>query len=131
MTRGLISDQQMAAIREMAEIGMVTSVDIFRRDAVVPASSDDYGDNVEFNETTGSRRTTIQGWLQTVPMTQAMVDAGAVITDQLWELRLPYGTEVAVGDEVHSGGRVYHVLSVDSGKTLSPYIKCNLRRREG
>lgn len=131
MSAGLISDKQMKAIREMAEIGMITPVDIYRRDSVVPTTSDDYGDNVEYNQTSQSRRSTVKGWLYTSPASQAAIDAGAVITDQLWELRVPYGTEVAVGDEVRIGGRVYHTLSVDAGKTLSPYIKCTLRRREG
>jgi len=127
----LISDRQMAAIRDLAKKGMVTSVDIYRRDATVPTGSDDYGDNVEYNQTSESRRTTVQGWLYTVPATEPGVNVGAVVTTQTWALRVPVGTEVAVGDRVVVGSDDFYVTGLDDVKTLVPYITCNLRRRLG
>ena len=127
----LITDNQMAAIREIAEKGMVTTVTIYRRSGVVPSSSDDYGDNVEYDETTPSKRGSVQGWLRTAPAQQAEVDGGMVITDAIWELRVPVGTDILAGDEVEIKGTSYDVASIDSDTTLLPYIKCNLRTREG
>jgi hypothetical protein len=129
---GLITESQMQAIRSFAEKGMVTTVEIYRRDAAAqPAPANDYGDNVEYNETTASRRGTVQGWLRTVPAPQAEMDSGAIVTDTVWELRVPAGTEIVAGDEVIIKGVEYNVASTDSDNTLLPYIKCSLRTREG
>lgn len=127
----LISEKQMAAISTLAETGMVTTVEIFRRSGAVPSASDDYGDNVEFNETSPSRRGTVQGWLRTVPASQASIDAGAVVTDTVWELRVPSGTDIQVGDDATIKTVEYTVVSTDADNTYLPYIKCNLRTRAG
>lgn len=129
---GLVTAQQMAAIRSLAEKQMVTVVEIYRRDAAPqPAPGDDYGDEVGYTATTMTRRGNVKGWLRTVPAQQAEVDAGAVVTDTVWELRIPAGTEIAAGDEVHILGTEYNVASTDTDNTLLPYITCNLRTREG
>lgn len=127
----LVTDKQMAAIRSLAQRGMVTTVEIYRRDAVTPAPSDDYGDNVEYNETSASRRSTVKGWLYTTPATMPDLDSGAAVTPQLWALRVPVGTQIATGDRVVIAGNDYHVAAVDGDKTYAPYVTCNLRRRLG
>jgi hypothetical protein len=128
---GLISVRQMGAISALAEKGMITTVEIFRRSGVVPSASDDYGDNVEYDETNPSRRGKVQGWLRTVPASQAGIDAGAVVTDTMWELRVPSGTDIQAGDDVTIKTVKYTVVSSDTDNTYLPYIKCNLRTREG
>ena len=127
----LITTKQMEAIRAMAQKGMISTVEIYRRDAVVPTGSNDYGDNVEYNETTESRRATVQGWLYTASATGPEVDNAAIVTDQMWALRLPIGTEIATGDRVVVDGSDFYVVSTDKVKTYAPYITANLRRRLG
>lgn len=127
----LISNKQIGAVRALAKKGMVTVVEIHERGGTVPTGSNDYGDNVEYTETPDSIRETVQGWLYTSAPTSPEVDAGAIITPQLWALRLPVGTRISVGDRVSIDGDEYYVAATDAVKTYAPYITCNLRRRTG
>lgn len=129
---GLISEAQMAAIRRVAEKGMVTTVEIFRRGPADQAAPQyDYGDDVEYTETAPSRRGMVQGWLRTVASQEQDVDSGAIVTTNAYDLRVPVGTDIQAGDEVLvSGTDEYTVQGTNADNTLLPYISCELRRRE-
>jgi hypothetical protein len=129
---GLVTTKQLEALSKVAERGMITTVDIYRRDAAdAPAPSDDYGDNVDYTQTSGSKYSRVKGWLRTVPTALVQeLDNGAIVTVNTWELRVPVGTDVQTGDEVRVGGDQYTVSSTNRDNTLLPYISCNLRRRE-
>jgi hypothetical protein len=127
----LVTQKQLAYIGKFAELGMTTDVEIFRRvAAATPAPSDDYGDNVGYEETQMSRRGKVKGWLRATPATVQEVDQGAIVTVNTWALRVPLGTDILAGDEAEIDGDRYTVSSTDSDNTLLAYISCNLRKRE-
>lgn len=127
----LISSNQLGAIQRVSERGMSTEVEIFRRGpADLPPPQDDYGDDVEYEETTESTTTVVRGWLRSIPTQEQDVDSGAIVTTNSWVLRVPVGTDIQTGDEVRIDGSEYTVQGTDSDNTLLPFITCDLRRRE-
>lgn len=128
---GLVSTKQLAAISKVAEVGFITTVEIYRRTAAAqPAPEYDYGDQVDYPETSPSRRGTVQGWLRTVATQDQAVDGGAIVTTNDWALRVPLGTDILAGDELIIESNYYTVQGTNIGNSLLPYITCDLRRRE-
>lgn len=128
---GLVTARQLAAIGRIAERGMITTVEIFRRGQAAQAAAQyDYGDEVDYTETTPSRRGKVQGWLRTVPTQEQDLDSGAIVTTSGWALRVPVGTDILPGDEVVIAEEEYTVQATNRDNTLLPYITCELRRRE-
>jgi hypothetical protein len=116
----LVSDSEMAALRGLAESGMVTEVTILVRATVV---TDDGQENVW---ATGD---TVNGWLYEVtPMGTALgAIAGAVGITETFSLRVPVGTAVNSGDHVAIGSTIYTVQHTNADNTYSPWVVMSVK----
>lgn len=131
MVTKLVSDQQMAALRRTALLGMQTPVTIERRGDAPPPVGGDYGDDfIEFTTTTESRRTTVKGWFRSTPTPVQEVDFGQIVTVNTYRLLLPVGTDIEVGDHVHVGEQHYTVSDTTAESTWLPLLTASLRKRD-
>jgi len=126
-----LSDRQMARVRDVAQLGMTTTVTILERSAGTPPAGGDYGDDfVDYTETSESARATLKGWFFSTPTTMQDVDTGAIVTSNTYRLFLPVGTDISPGDRVQVGADEYTVSDTDAEGTWLPMLTCNLRKRE-
>ena len=122
--RHILTDRQIGALREVAEMGMVTPVQILRT-AMVRDSSPN-GDDI-VSETTTS---TVNGWLYSTPTPRRTMDGGSIVTSNDYRLFLPVGTDVQDGDVCVIGGQRYTVTDTDDESTWNPMLTVSLRRRD-
>jgi len=129
----LLTDNQMARVRDVALLGMVTPIVIEKRtEGPIPAGGD-YGDDfLAFTETSASRRQTVKGWFYSTPTPMQDVDTGAIVTANTYRLFLPVGTDIDPGDHVYVGNEpdAYTVSDTTAEGTWLPLLTCSLRRRE-
>lgn len=129
-----LSDSQMARVRDVALLGMITPVIIERRADAPPPVGGDYGDDyLSFTPTTESTRRTVKGWFYSTPTPIQDVDTGAIVTANTYRLFLPVGTDIKVGDHVHVGNDPtddYTVSDTTAEGTWLPLLTCSLRKRE-
>jgi hypothetical protein len=129
----LLTDNQMARLRDIALLGMVTPITIERRsEGAIPAGGD-YGDDfLTYTETSASRRQTVKGWFFSSPTPMQDVDTGAIVTSNTYRLFLPVGTDINIGDHVFVGTApdAYTVSDTTAESTWLPLLTCSLRRRE-
>jgi hypothetical protein len=146
----LLSVEELEAIRQVGESGMVTPVEIYRQGVIKPfdpvystyaAGYDpnyDYGDD-ELSSTLGSWEspdgpiTAMNVWILTNPLTKDFSDDDGMlgIANQL-TIRFPVGSNIAANDivKVVAGGREYTVVDVNDDDTWTEWGKASLRRRE-
>jgi hypothetical protein len=122
--RHLLTDRQLGALREVAESGMTTDVQIIRQAMVRDSSpnGDDY-----ITETTV---TTVKGWLYSTPTPERTVDGGSIITANTYRLFVPVGTDVQNSDVVVVNNDRYTVSDTDHESTWNPMLTVSLRRRD-
>lgn len=118
----LLSDRQLAALQEIALLGMQTPVTIKRRSV----SESPYGDDAVSFVTV----TTTRGWFHSTPTPIQEQDTGSVVTANTYRLFLPVGTDVRDGDQVTVGSTVYIVSDTTSESTWKALLACSLRKRE-
>lgn len=119
----LVSDTQMAGLRSVAELGMVTAVTIRAR----VLADNAYGDEqTETFPVSGSA----MGWLRSMP--GGVIDVVSGLAGDVSEFRLflPYGTEVNNGDRVEITGRQFVVQDTTKESTYQVLLRCSLRRIE-
>ena len=126
-----LTDNQLARVRDVALLGMITPVTIERRAEASIPSGGDYGDDfVSYTTTTESRRLTVKGWFYSRPTPMQEVDSGAVVTVNTYRLYLPVGTDVLPGDRVFVGTDEYTVSDTTGEGSWLPLLTCSLRKRE-
>lgn len=119
----ILSARQMAALQEVALMGMQTPVTIKRR----TTSDTAYGDKDEVSFTTVS---TALGWFHSTPTPIQEQDTGSVVTANTYRLFLPVGTDVRDGDQITVGSTVYVVSDTTAESTWKALLACSLRKRE-
>lgn len=125
-----LTDAQMERVRDVAKLGMVTPVTIYRRSEATPPA-EDYGDDyLDYTQTTESRRTTVRGWFFSTPAAMQDTDTGAIVTANTYRLFLPVGTDIATGDTVMVGSEEYTVSDTTAEGSWLPLLTANLRKRE-
>ena len=117
----LVSDSEMAAIRQTAESGMVTTVVIKRRTLI----ENDYGSQESY-----ATVATVQGWMTELTPTGASIGevGGVQALAGVYRLFVPVGTDVQPEDQVLIGGLTFMVQHSDEGGTYLPFLTVIMRR---
>jgi hypothetical protein len=121
----LVSVDEIAAIRAVAESGMETPVAVYRRTTV---QTDDGQESVYL----GTPNFTINGWLteMTAQGSGINVLAGLVGVVETHRLMVPVGTDIRSGDKVVIQGVSYLVQHPSTGDTYAAVLTCWLRSIE-
>jgi len=131
-----LTPNQMARVRDVALLGMITPLVIERRSGVTDsnAAENAYGDDaLTYTITNESRRTTVQGWFYSTPTPMQEVDSGQVVTVNTYRLYLPVGTDIRPGDHVHVATNPtddYTVSDTTGEGSWLALLACSLRKRE-
>lgn len=127
-----LTDNQLARVRDVALLGMITPVTIERRAEAAPPPGGDYGDDfISYTVTSETKRLAVKGWFFSTPTPVQDVDTGMVVTTNTYRLFLPVGTDIRVGDHVHVSDQDYTVSDTTAESTWLPLLTCSLRKREG
>ena len=118
----LLSSGEMNAIRELAETGMQTSVNIKRQKVVAGAYGDDLSEY--------TNHLTLDGWLYSKPSPVITEVGGRQVLINTYRLFLPVGTDVLSGDKAIINGRSFTVSDTDAESTWLPMMTCTLRSIE-
>lgn len=120
---GLVSDAEMAALQDIAELGMVDDVAIFTRSIGAGLEGDT---DEDFTATI-----TVKGWLwETLASGNGDVVGGLESITTAYRLFLPVGTPIEPGDRVVIKGETYVVIATNAENTYRPVLRCALRRAE-
>lgn len=122
----LLTDSELAAIRELGEQGMVTQVTVY--EIVTDTGLDDSDDPYGSSTTTSTVGVTTRGWLVGRWAVDRGPDSGDVDTSTLYRLRLPVGTTIEAGWEVEIGGNRYLVIDAGTDQTWPEWLNCTVRR---
>ena len=129
-----LTENQMARVRDMALLGMITPVTIERRSEAPVPPDGDYGDDfLQYTITTETRRQTVKGWFYSTPTPLQDVNTGQIITANTYRLYLPVGTDIKVGDHVHVEADPiddYTVSDTTAEGSWLPLLTCSLRKKE-
>lgn len=120
----LVTDGQMAALRQTAESGMVTDVDILLRSD--SDDSDPYSDDTP----SWTYSQTVKGWLKAMPGGDISVAMGYSGVASTFRLFLPVGTAVSPRDRVRIGGDDYTVQDTSRESTYKTLLRVMLERIE-
>lgn len=118
----LVSASELAALRDVAQLGMQTEVMVLTRTTV--QNDDGQGD---FWPNTGP---TYLGWLYSEPTPQITLNAGEQVTVNTYRLFFPVGTAIAPGDHCLIEGSYFTVSDTNAESTWLPLLRCSLRRLE-
>lgn len=125
-----LTENQLEHVRDVAKLGMITPITIYRRSEATPPA-DDYGDDyLSFTQTSESRKTTVKGWFYSTPAAMQDTDTGAIVTANTYRLFVPVGTDISTGDTVMVGSDEYTVSDTTVEGTWLPLLTANLRKRE-
>lgn len=136
----LLSDEEIAAIRELGESGMNTPF-IIRRSTVVGTSHPSYDLNYDYGDDMLTEPdpvyqtedvTLVNGWLVSRLVSDSSTGQGQLATVDQHVLRLPVGTDIRPNDVVErqGTGEQYIVTDTNSDDTWPEWLKANVRRRE-
>lgn len=118
----LVDADMLDALAETAELGMTSTVEIYRKTDAINAFSDDsetYPDDP--NET-------VDGWLRVQPDHDLTVERGAVVHSEEARLFVPRATTLSRGDKVVVGGESYYVVDANTNNTYRVLTRAALRR---
>lgn len=125
MTQPLVSDAQMASLRELGKAGLQTDVTIWRLSVNDGLDSGAYG-----SEATWTELETVKGWLRSAPALRNDVGGGMLSTDNQYRLFLEVGTDCRTGDRVVIDGNTFVVIDTTAESTWKVYLRLTLRRKE-
>lgn len=117
----LLSDAEMAALREIALSGMQSSVEVWTRSTL--RTDDGWEDVFAYSAT-------VDGWIDSTPTPMQTEVSGKVTTVNTYRLFVPVGTAVEPGDHVVSGGKTFIVSDTTSESTWQAMLKVSLRFAE-
>lgn len=118
----LISASELAALQDLAQSGMVTTVSVYSQ----TIEKTDDGQKTTYP---ASPSFTVQGWLynQTGPGgTIGVLDGGGGISQQI-RLMVPVGTVIVSGDKVVVDGEAFYCQFTSNDDTYPTSLKCYLR----
>lgn len=129
-TLKLLSEQQMEAVRRVAEMAMITPVLIMRKtgDSGLDVTDDPYGSSLSFSNVTPLAG--CYGWLHSTPTPVATMDSGALITVNTYRLFVKHDVDIRPGDHAVIGGTTYVVADTTKDETWPALLRCSLRLRE-
>jgi len=126
-----LTSNQLERVRDLAKLGMQTTVAIYTRSEGAIPSGGDYGDDfLAYDQTSETRKASVKGWFFSAPAQVQDVDTGMVVTTTTYRLFLPVGTAINAGDRVVVGSDEYTVSDTDREGTWLPMLTANLRKRE-
>lgn len=130
----LLSDAQLAAVQNVAKLGMQTDVTIWPRSTTTGLEVTDgpYGSSVSFSELpeTATETATVKGMFHSQPTPTPDVDSGQLVTVNTFRLWVPVGTRIYPGDQVVITGNTYQVTDTTADETWPAFLECSLRRAE-
>jgi hypothetical protein len=117
----LVSPDELASLRELAESGMQTSVSIYAQTSAETAN----GRQASY----ATSATTAIGWLTELTSNAARLGmiSGGIEISETHRLMLPVGTACVVGDKVVIAGQEYIVQHTNEGDTYQTSLTCLLR----
>ena len=121
---GFFSDTQVSYLRNFALRGMATQITIVRQRMVNDSSP--YGDDLLVEETVG----TAMGWIWSTPNRERQLEAGSLVTANVYRLYVPVGTDIQPADIIRSGDLSFIVVDTTSENTWKALLNVSLRRRE-
>lgn len=141
MVEPLLSVEALAEIRSIGLGQMVTEVEIFRQSVISPASFTDpvdyeFGDDEVEPEEVGDYSTATgetRAWFYTPTLqTQNTQGDDQLSTIDLHEVRMPFGTDVRVGDVLRrkDNGDQFIVVDTNGADTWAEKLRATVRRRE-
>lgn len=118
----LLSPSQMAAIRSIGVLGMITPLTIFAaaEDTGLDFTDDPYGSTTTYAPVGVSAL----GWLVGKWQADREAGAGDLDTTTPYRLRLPVGTSIDSGDDVEISGNRYHVIDAGTDQTWPEWLTC-------
>lgn len=118
----LISDEELAAIQEVAESGMKTLVSIYHGAVTRTAN----GQELTYPDTPD---VTVYGWLteMTPQSSKLNVIDGQTAISETHRLMLPVGTDCRSGDKIVIGAHAYTAQHTNDGDTYPAALVCYLR----
>lgn len=121
MTTPLVSDSEMAALRQFGLQGMQTDVAIWARTTVQTEDG---------QEDTWAYARTVKGWLHSDPTPTITLVSGEMATVNTYRLFLPVGTAILPGDHAVIGGQTFIVSDTTAESTWQPMLRVSLRLAE-
>lgn len=122
---GLVSDAEMSALQEIAEIGMADTCTILTQTNETGGLEGDT--DYEYTESS----VTVKCWLwETLASDNAEITGGVEAITTAYRLFLPVGTPIENGDRVVVKGETYTVLATNAENTYRPVLRVSLRRAE-
>lgn len=121
----LISASEMAALRGVAESGMISICSIYYRTVTET-------DNGLVSGYAATADATSECWLTEFTPDSAMIGAidGAAAIGELFRLRLPVGTTIHSGDKIIVSNASYYVQHHDAENSYLPWVTCAVRKVE-
>lgn len=116
---GLLSDTDLAGLREVAESAMETAATIMVRDTETTE---------EGKKSVWTAGTTVYGMLYSEPQPVISEVSGVAGVVDVLKFRVPVGTAVTSGDQLVIGGNTFIVEDEDSDSTYRPWVRLTLRR---
>lgn len=116
-----LSTSQMNELRKIAELGMQTTLNLFRLTSV---------ENATGVEETWVPNGTAQGWIFSNPTPMITVISGAQGLVNTYRLYAPVGTDIQTGDRVGVGSDMYTVSDTTAESTWLPLVSASLRKVE-
>jgi hypothetical protein len=121
----LLTDDQMANIRGLGEMGMTVDVTITRVIAYAADDSNPFGDDdVTFATTTS----TVKGWLLSNMGRDLEEDAEQIVAVRDFTLRVPVGTAIGARDQVTISGVDYTVMEANTEDTWPEWTVCHIKK---
>lgn len=117
----LLSDSEMAALRDIAEQGMQTPLTVLRRTTV---QTDDGQESVY------TAVVTVKGWIFSTPTPVLTLVSGEMALVNTYRLFVPVGTDIKSADHVTVGTTTYIVSDTTEESTWLPLLRCSLRYAE-
>ena len=140
MNQTFLTPAALDALGTLAASGFQTPVTIYRR--AVGTGSTDYGDDyVTYNQVGRPwpqdtwTSTQVNGWLSKTLAAVQEPNSGQIVTVTNYELRVPRGTNIRVGDQLTAQDEtdaqtVYIVSDTNADLTFVVYIVATLRKLE-
>lgn len=124
---GWFTANEMAGFRQLAEVGMTTPVDIYKRSVNVDSDPTQvYGTVAE----TFTYTETVGGWVYSTPSPVITQVAGTMALVNTYRLFLPVGTDCTSGDRCLIEGNWFIVSDTIEESTWLPLLRLSLRRVE-
>lgn len=118
----LVDADMLDALAETAELGMASTVEIYRKADAINDFSDDAESYPEDPDET------VAGWLRVQPDHDLTVERGAVVHSEEARLFVPRAVTLSRGDKIVVSGEAFYVVDVNTHNTYRVLTRAALRR---